>query len=167
MSTIEHVVEPTTYCDLVKVSFEVPPDSIPGGGTEIIWAEDLGGGSYRIRNSPFYVKGISFEYIVRAKEKEDQLLFSDVAGRGGHSTYRLFLRDGRSEDDFIRAWEPLEQLGCSYEGATKRLLAIDVPPETNIYEAYKRLQDGEAAGIWDFQEGHCGHPLRQSTELKE
>lgn len=162
MTIIEHSVEPTEYLDLVKVSFPLPPDSIPGGGTETVWAEDLGSGSYRVRNSPFYIKGISFEDIVRAKEKDDQLLFSDVAARGGHSTYRLFLRGGRSEEDFIRAWEPLEQLGCSYEGATKRLLAIDVPPEANIYQAYKRLQDGEAAGIWDFQEGHCGHPLLSS-----
>lgn len=64
------------------------------------------------------------------------------------------------EDTVARSWKPVEALGCTYERATKRLLAIEVPPTADIYAVYKLLEAGARAGVWSFQEGHCGHPLR-------
>lgn len=40
-----------------------------------------------------------------------------------------------------------------------RLFAIDVPPEADIHGVYSMLEDGEREGAWDFEEGHCGHPM--------
>ena len=45
------------------------------------------------------------------------------------------------------------------EQATDRLLAIDVPPETDVHAAYALLEKGETDGFWDFEEGHCGHAV--------
>jgi hypothetical protein len=157
-SSIDHELSPTGYLDLVKIVFALPADSVPGGGTETMWAEDTANGAYRLRNIPFYAMGVSLDDLINARQEEDQLVFSGVIARGGHSTYRVFLRDTTTDAQFSRLWEALERLGCSYEGATKRLIAIDVPPEADIHAAYKILQQGEAVGLWDFQEGHCGHP---------
>ena len=38
-------------------------------------------------------------------------------------------------------------------------LAVDVPPKADIYEVYSLLEAGEQNGVWEFDEGHCGHPL--------
>ena len=61
---------------------------------------------------------------------------------------------------FARCWAPLEDLGCTFEEGT--VLAVDVPPSANIYDVYRLLDAGASAGAWDFEEGHCGHPLRES-----
>lgn len=65
---------------------------------------------------------------------------------------------GALSDAWLAYWLPLENAGCTYERATGRLLAIDVPPLTEIHLAYGLLEAGEQAGVWSFQEGHCGHP---------
>jgi Domain of unknown function (DUF4265) len=54
----------------------------------------------------------------------------------------------------------LEKDGCTFEGAREKLLAVDVPPRADIYGVYALLQRGEDAGAWEFEEGHCGHPLQ-------
>lgn len=46
------------------------------------------------------------------------------------------------------------------EGAFRRLLAIDVPPEADIHQVYAQLQAGESEGNWVFEGGHYGHPVR-------
>jgi hypothetical protein len=65
-----------------------------------------------------------------------------------------------SDDDFQRAWRPLQNLGCTYEVGDRRLFAVDVPQDADIHHVYALLETGEADGIWDFEEGHCGHPVR-------
>jgi hypothetical protein len=37
---------------------------------------------------------------------------------------------------------------------TESLYAIDIPPTVNINEAYKVLEQGEADGVWEFEEGY-------------
>lgn len=91
---------------------------------------------------------------------EDRLFFELVEGRGGHSTYRLFVVGGIADDQWQPFWQPLEEIGCTFEQATPRLFAIDVPPETDIYKAHELLDFGEKAGVWSFEEAHCGHPLK-------
>ena len=82
--------------------------------------------------------------------------------RGGHSTYRAFLAEQTTEEQFNKDWVPLGELGCSYERATQRLIAVDVPPHANVYGVYDVLQNGKRDRFWEFEEGHCGHPLRQT-----
>src|SRR5215217_8971885 len=83
-------------------------------------------------------------------------VFRRVYERGGHSTYRIFLVEEKSAQQFEVAWEPLGKMGCLYERATDYLVAVDVPPATDIYEAYRALEQGQTTGVWDFEEGHCG-----------
>jgi hypothetical protein len=144
---------------LVRIVFELDSSAWHGNATERLWAEPIGVGRFRIRNSPFFAFGVSNEDIVFGDDRDGQIYFAGVSIRGGHSTYRLKLpaRD-RQRPAFEEAWKPLAALGCSYEEGP--VLAIDVPVSTDIYAVYELLKAGAAASAWDFDEGHCGHPLR-------
>jgi hypothetical protein len=149
---------------LVRIAFELDPQEWHGCATERLWAEPVGEGRYRLMNSPFYAFGVSFEDIVFGKPREEQIgelrgeqiYFTGVSIYGGHSTYRLWLpKHERSSAAFRAAWEPLKALGCSYEGG--EVLSVDVPSSTDIRVVYRILETATADGIWDFEEGHCGH----------
>ncbi|MBA3339933.1 MAG: DUF4265 domain-containing protein [Geodermatophilaceae bacterium] len=161
MTAAEHEAPNAPGEGLVKVVVELKPEERQTSAAESMWAGTVSENTYRLRNSPFYAHGLSFGDTVSARSNEGGLMLTEVTARGGHSTYRVFLRDGITQRDFEKAWQPLEGLGCTYEGATKRLLSIDVPPEADIHEVYRLLQQGEAEGVWAFEEGHCGHPLRE------
>jgi hypothetical protein len=147
---------------LVRVRFELEADAWHGYGSERLWAEPVAENRYRLRNSPFYAYGISTEDVVFAKpDASAGLLFEGVSLRGGHSTYRILSKQGLEEVAFRAPWERLQVLGCTYEQASPHLLSVDVPPHADIYAVYALLERGENAGVWDFEEGHCGHPLRE------
>jgi hypothetical protein len=148
---------------LVKVAVNLPASNWHPHALETMWAEPLDGDRYRLQNVPFYAHGLSFNDVVIAKEIGGQLFVQDVVARGGHSTYRVFLsQDGKgARSRFAESWRPLEEIGATYEQANDRLFAIDVPRGTDIYRAYELLESGEQAGVWDFQEAHCGHPLQR------
>jgi hypothetical protein len=146
---------------LVKVTFDLP-ERDGSGTTESFWAEPVGGNLYRLRNVPFYLYGFSEQDTVRAEENEGRLAVTGIAERGGHSTYRILLPEQTTEDQFSKDWAPLGKLGCTYERATRRLVAVDVPPHADVYAVYDVLEKGETDRLWEFEEGHCGHPLRQA-----
>jgi hypothetical protein len=146
---------------LVKIVFNLPDRCAPLT-TESLWAEPLGANLYRLRNVPFYFYGVSEQDVVKAEEANGQLLVSATVDRGGHSTYRIILSEQTSEEQFSQDWVPLHELGCIYERATRRLIAIDVPPHVDVYAVYEALELGEKYRRWEFEEGHCGHPLRDS-----
>jgi hypothetical protein len=150
---------------LVKVVFDVPEKDGLVYKTESLWAEPVGNDQYRLRNVPFLAFGFSEQDIVTARENEGRLAVSGVAARGGHSTYRLVLPEDTTEEQFLKAWVPLRELGCTYERANRRSVAIDVPPGSDIYEVYHALENGESNQSWEFEEGHCGH-IESKTHLQ-
>jgi hypothetical protein len=139
------------------VTFDVPEGDGSVYKTESVWAEPLGDNRYRLRNVPFLVFGFSEQDVVTVREAEGRLAVSGVADRGGHSTYRLVLPEDATEDKFLSNWIPLGNLGCSYERATRRFIAVDVPPQSDIHAVYQALENGEERKAWEFEEGHCGH----------
>lgn len=147
--------------EFVKVAINLPASDWHSHALEMIWAEPLGGDRYRLQNVPFYAYGLSFDDVVSARQIGGQLFVQDVVERGGHSTYRVFLSQAVKREGglFQETWVPLQEIGVTYEQANDRLLAIDVPDSTDIYRAYELLQRGEEAGVWDFEEAHCGHPV--------
>lgn len=74
------------------------------------------------------------------------------------------LEPSSAKGDFEKYWSPLEKLlGCTYESSKdpETVFAVDVPPEVDVHAAYGLLEDGERANVWEFGEGHCGHPPKQ------
>jgi hypothetical protein len=152
---------PSTDGGLVKVSFPLDPQEWEGIEAENMWAQPVENGKYRIQNIPFYAYGVSAEDIVNTTLIQGVLTFASVARRGGHSTYRILLSDGiyLQEGTVMNLWGQMQALGCTYEGANSKWLAVDVPPSAEIYKVYSLLEQGEEAGVWSFDEGHCGHPV--------
>lgn len=147
---------------LVKVVFSLGTNEWHGFQTESVWAEKIDNNRCRIRNTPFYVKGVSCEDVVFIKDVDGVLFFDSTSMAAGHSTYRILLNKSILERDFLEYWVPLEGLGCTYESSDigKMILyAVNVPSNANIHEAYSLLERAERDGVWEFEEGHCGHPI--------
>jgi Domain of unknown function (DUF4265) len=120
--------------DLVKVTVDLKGDVY---GVETLWAAPLGNGRYQLRNVPFLAYGFSEDDVVNQADNGGRLMVVGVAQRSGHSTYRVFLPQSTDEAAFASLWKPLADLGCTYERANTRLIAIDVPPETDVYAVYE------------------------------
>jgi Domain of unknown function (DUF4265) len=146
---------------LVKLFIPLEPTDWHSHRTESVWANPLPEGLYRVRNVPFYALGVSCEDVVWAELDGDMLSFRGVVRRGGHSTYRFFLLGGITEPQWEPYWQPLEEIGCTYEQGIARFFAVDLPPEADLYKAYELLDRGERAGVWGFEEAHGGHPLQR------
>lgn len=142
-----------------KVIFALNQSDWHGYATETVWGELVSTDTYRIMNTPFFAKGVSFEDTVLIRESAGNLFFERIIARGSHSTYRILVNEEIDKLTLKKYWEPLEILGCTYESMQLRLLllAVDVPPTANIYEVYDLLKMGETENVWGFEEGHFGH----------
>lgn len=145
---------------MVKITIPLPKDNVARAATESVWAEPEGYGTYKIKNVPFYAKGISCEDIVRAEPQDGNLVFRGVVRHNGHSTYRIYAPSGRTSPEVESLIGVLQQMHCEIEPATDKLVGVDVLPEADIYKVYETLADAERKGSIGFQEGHCGHPLK-------
>lgn len=143
-----------------QVIVEIDPTEWHGHGTETLWAEELANNTFRVKNIPFYAKNISLEDTILTEQREGNWFVKFIKERGGHSTCRIIINKNITAEKFREYWELLEKIGCTYEKGEGRLFAIDIPPGADIYDAYRLLEKGEANEIWDFEEAHCGHPLK-------
>jgi hypothetical protein len=130
------------------------------GQVETIWAEPVGRNQFRVRNQPLFAMGLSFDDVVSATTRDGLLHLDGVVEHGGHSTYRVMLADKVAWPTFEQTWAPLRAIGCTFERFTERYLGVDVPPQADIYDAYRLLEAGMAAGVWLFEEAHVGHALK-------
>ena len=154
--------------NFIKINLELNPFDWHKLNAESVWAEPVSDNSvraYYIKNTPFYANSVSFLDIVTIQESKDikgVFFLSDIVEKSGHSTYRILFDP--ENVGFESYWKKLELLGCGYESSTegtiqgtKGFYAVDVPKETDIFEVYEVLEDGENNGIWTFDEGHVGH----------
>jgi hypothetical protein len=127
--------------------------------TESMWAEKLGDNLYALRNVPFYARGLSYDDRVQTEIRDELRQVVKVVDRGGHSTYRIFAAAGRHSPAVNTALERIHANGCGLEAANDKHVAIDIPPEVDVFSIYNLLDEAEKQGLWEFEEGHCGHPV--------
>jgi hypothetical protein len=145
----------------VKINVLLSAEDVdPSVESENLWAKPLSNGNFKIDSIPFHIYGLSLDDEVSAKVSEGRLCFDTIKSRSGHSTYRLFLSEkGVNEpEEVIRFWSRLEELGCQRELAGRRVVSVDVPPESDIFAIFRILEAAENGGLWSFEEAHCGHP---------
>jgi hypothetical protein len=109
---------------LVKVGFR---DA--AGDVETLWAFDLGDGRYRLDSTPWFQYGVSYQDVVEASPEADGMLFfSRVVEKSGRCTVRVQADDGVSSELIER----LVAIGCTYEGASPKYIAFDVPVRVGL-----------------------------------
>lgn len=115
---------------------------------------------FSIENIPFFVKGISRGDIVRAivtndseVHDEEFFKFDSVVDRGGHNTYRLLLRNKRSDDPEFTENELLQK-GLTVEIEDGEFFAVDVPPWVDQKEIDDYLISESNSGRWGLQDAY-------------
>ena len=145
---------------LAKVLIRVEPADWHSVASETLWATPIGADAYRLENSPFYAKGFSYLDVVVAEFDSDEgfPVARCVLEPSGRSTYAIWVIAGvEGSGEFARYWQPLEEIGCTFEGVRSQLLSVDVPASTNVAEAFRLMQLSEDAGVWYFQEQNYAH----------
>jgi hypothetical protein len=147
--------------DLVKITIQLVKDDsdYPPADFEHVWARTVGPGLYKLDNIPFFARGLRVGDVVSANARDDQEpLFSRVVHASDHSTLRVIVFRGSSD---VRPLEErvsilrsiLSKLGCSTElSHLPGLVAVDVPASAKLSSITKMLSDGEAAGLWEYEE---------------
>jgi len=129
-----------------KVLFRVPNED----GTaevETLWASNQGADNYKLDNSPFYAYGVSWEDVVFApfSAEEGFPAFERVVEKSGNRTVRVVfeipVETGNESDQLLQG---LVALGCSYEGATRSYISVNLPPGVELDVVRNYLIDHDA-----------------------
>lgn len=110
---------------LTKVEFRCDDGSV-----ETLWAESVGPDLYRVDNCPFFQYGVSWNDVVMAPLGHDgRATFRRVHRKSGHRTVRVLTPTDRDKTELLCE---IHRMGCGYEGAFSKLVAIDVPPNVDL-----------------------------------
>lgn len=124
----------SNHPDMSKVLFRITDDD-GSADVETLWATPLGEDRYQLDNSPFYAYAVSWKDIIYAPYDPDEQLpaFERVISKSGHKTIRIIFESPATEgSESLDLLQQLASLGCSYEGANKLYICIDIPPEVEL-----------------------------------
>lgn len=142
------------HAGMTKVHFRLEPDEdgFPPANVESLWASPSGNGTFRLENVPFFVVGVAYGDVVRARDVDGSLWFDgEVVNESGHGTIRVMLQD-RSKEDSIK--EFVRNCGCTMEQShIPGYFAIDVPPSARAKELVEFLAAAEEAETLGYDEG--------------
>ncbi len=113
---------------------------------ETPWATSLGNDLYRLENIPFFAYGVSWQDTVFAPydEEEQRPVFIAVEKKSGNRTIRAIfnppIENGNSSQNIL---EKITDTGAEYEGATPSFIAINIPPEVDLFSVCEILNKEE------------------------
>ena len=147
-----------TDTDRVKVRFRFPPDEDwPPVQSEGLWAEPLGDNRFRIDNTPWFATNLAPEDVVEALADSDGVLWmTRTITHSGRLVVRVIpFDDGPLGGDLQAVLDTFASLGVSGEGAAPAypLVALDIPPDSDLPAIVSKLRQGRADGSWDYDEG--------------
>jgi hypothetical protein len=119
---------------LTKVLFRVL-ESDGSSNVETLWAFDLGSDRYELDNCPFYAYGVSWRDIVFAPHDETEGFptFRSIVVKSGNRTVRVIFEQSIADANVSNALlEGLSGLGCDFERATAKYVAVNVPPRVDL-----------------------------------
>ncbi|MDI3347418.1 DUF4265 domain-containing protein [Streptomyces sp. AJ-1] len=141
----------------VKVHFRLETEeNWPPASVESLWAVDQGDGIARLDNIPWFVRGIASGDVVTTEPDDAGVRWAgQMVRRSENCTIRLIvLRDSGSEAARQSVLNAFNELGVSGEGIERfRMVALDVPPTTDLAKVQKLLNHGVAKEWWDMAEG--------------
>lgn len=143
--------------DHVKVLFRMELDGDwPPASVESLWAVDLGDGTVRLANTPWFVRGIACGDVIAVEADEHGDLWAgETVAPSPNCTIRLIvLKDGGSTAALRSVLDVFHRLGTTGEGIEKfGMVALDVPPEAELPKIRRLLEHGDAKGWWHWEEG--------------
>jgi len=98
------------------------------------------------------VNGVALGDLVSIDVVDEQKWFRAVEERGGHSTIRLVMEDGKANGDFLAEWPRFQVLSCTHQASSDGLYLVDVPNVDKVAEAVAIAIDGERRGLWQYEE---------------
>ena len=126
---------------------------------ERLYASELADGSYRLESIPYFALSMSKDDIVHASTSGSIPLVDRVLEHRGHSTFRVMCGEG-GPDVLLEAKALFQSLGCRVERHPNLpLIALSVPPSTDITAVYDWLQEGADEGRWDYEVGFDFHSI--------
>ena len=115
---------------------------------------------FQIESVPFFLRNVSRGDVVKAKtvkstesDGEERFEFDGVVDRGGHNTYRLLLKEKRSDDPTFTENE-LVSKGLAIEIEDSDFFAVDVPPSVDQDAIDDYLMAESKSGRWGLQDGY-------------
>ncbi len=116
---------------------------------ETLWAFDLGNGKYRLDNLPWFAYRVSVGDVIAAEPDEYGMPFmTAVLEKSGNRTIRVIGETETGSAQWTKRFSAmigeLQILGCGYEGANRKYLALNIPPDANLQQVASIL---EQAGV--------------------
>jgi hypothetical protein len=157
--------------DHVKLHFrmEVDEHGWPPASVESLWAVDLGDGTVRLDNVPWFVRGVASDDIIRVDVDEDGLWWAgETVQASENCTIRLIvLKDEGSAAARQSVLEAFHRHGTTGEGIGRfGMVALDVPPAADLVRIRKLLEHGDAKGWWHWEEGCVTDAWRATAEAQ-
>ncbi len=133
-----------------KILFRVPNDD-GSAEVETLWAVALGNDQYQLDNSPFYAYSVSWKDIVYVPYSPEEQFptFQRIVVKSGNRTVRVIcnppVENGNESDVVLQG---LISLGCSYEGANKSYISINIPKNVDLKVVRDYLIENDAQ--WEY-----------------
>ncbi|MFE4800570.1 DUF4265 domain-containing protein [Streptomyces sp. NPDC056708] len=137
----------------------------PPATIESLWTVDLGDGTVRLDNTPWFVRGVASDDKVKVEVDDEGLWWAGEPVRASDNcTIRLILlKDGGSAAARQTVLETFHRLGTTGQGIEQlRMVALDIPPTAHLPRIRKLLEHGETKGWWHWEEG-CVTAARTAT----
>ncbi|MFJ6572236.1 DUF4265 domain-containing protein [Streptomyces sp. NPDC091292] len=133
---------------------------------ESLWAVDLGDGTVRLANTPWFVRGVANDDIVRVEVDDEGLWWAGETVRASDNcTIRLIvLKDGGSVAARQTVLDTFHRLGTTGEGIEQyQMVALGIPPTAELSKIRELLVHGEAEEWWHWEEGCVTAAWRATT----
>lgn len=143
----------------VKVVFDLPrdDDGWPPVGTEAVWATRLPERDHvRLDNVPWFARNVAEGDVFRVRADNHGILWAvEKVAWSGYCTIRVIpWREGQLAGDRQRVLDMFAPFGVTGEGIAQfGMVALSVPPEADLGAVKRLLNDGQAGGWWDYEEG--------------
>ncbi|MFE7168645.1 DUF4265 domain-containing protein [Streptomyces sp. NPDC057616] len=131
-------------------------DGWPPASVESMWAVDLGDGTVRLDNTPWFVRGVAGGDIISVEPDDEGVLWAgETVEPSQNCTIRLIvLKDDGSAAARQSVLEAFHRLGTTGEGIEQfRMVALDVPPEADLPKIRALLEHGATKEWWHWEEG--------------
>lgn len=130
-----------------------PP--VPSEGVRVVAVD---ADSYRLVETPFFVRNVAVGDVVRAAAGADGIRWVDERESwSGHQTLRVTPTGAASPATCAEVMKELTALGVGVDELEEyALVAVDVPPEVPPGPVRDLLERGRADGRWIFEEACLG-----------